>query len=91
MNKLGVSYNLFTGIELLEHSIKCIRKEVDYICVVYSLTSHRLEETKNSFIDELIEIKQKGLINEIIEYVPKKKQTRKRKRNTAKEFRITKM
>ena len=26
MNKLGVSYNLFTGIELLEHSIKCIKK-----------------------------------------------------------------
>ena len=72
MNKLGVSYNLFTGIELLEHSIKCIKKEVDYICVVYSLTSHRGEEPKNSFIYELIEIKEKGLINEIIEYIPDK-------------------
>ena len=72
MNKLGVSYNLFTGIELLEHSIKCIRKEVDYICVVYSLTSHRGDKPKRDFLDDLIELKTKGLVNEIIEYIPDK-------------------
>ena len=29
--KLGVSYNIFDGEELLENSIKSIRKNVDYI------------------------------------------------------------
>ena len=29
--RLGVSYNLFDGEELLEHSIRCIREKVDYI------------------------------------------------------------
>lgn len=78
MNKLGVAYNLFTGIELLEHSIKCIKKEVDYICVVYSLTSHRGEEPKSDFLDNLIELKTKGLVNEIIEYIPDKTNTQKK-------------
>ena len=34
-NKLGVSYNLFNGEELLEASIKSIRQNVDYINVIY--------------------------------------------------------
>ena len=59
MNKLGVAYNLFTGFELLEYSIKCILKEVDYICVVYSLTSHRGDKPKSDFLDDLIELKTK--------------------------------
>ena len=33
--KLGVSYNLFDGEELLESSIKSIRDNVDYVSVVY--------------------------------------------------------
>ena len=38
--KLGVSYNLFDGEELLENSIKCIRDSVDHISVVYQSTSN---------------------------------------------------
>ena len=38
--KLGVSYNLFDGEELLEGSIKQIRSEVDYISVVYQEVSN---------------------------------------------------
>ena len=34
--KWGVSYSIFDGIELLEHSIKSIRNSCDYINVVYS-------------------------------------------------------
>ena len=29
--RLGVSYNVCDGEELLEHSIRCIREKVDYI------------------------------------------------------------
>ena len=38
--KLGVAYNVFDGIELLESSINNIRSEVDYICVIYQKTSN---------------------------------------------------
>jgi hypothetical protein len=33
--KLGVTYIVFDGIELLEHSIKQIREHVDYVNVIY--------------------------------------------------------
>ena len=32
---LGACYNLFDGEELLESSIKSVRAEVAYVCVVY--------------------------------------------------------
>ena len=38
--KLGVSYNIFDGEELLENSIKSIRENVDYISVVYQEVSN---------------------------------------------------
>ena len=69
-NRLGVAYNLFTGIELLRHSVDCIRNNVDYICVVYSLTSHRGEALDYSFMDELERLLKEKKIDEIIEYKP---------------------
>lgn len=33
--KLGVAYIVFDGVELLEHSIRQIRNQVDYIAVIY--------------------------------------------------------
>ena len=33
--KLGACYNVFDGHELLEYSIKAIRSEVAFVCVVY--------------------------------------------------------
>lgn len=38
--KLGISYNLFNGNELLETSLKQMRKNADYIVLVYSNYSH---------------------------------------------------
>ena len=38
--KLGVSYNVFDGEELLESSIKSIRDNVDHISVVYQTISN---------------------------------------------------
>ena len=35
--KWGVSYSIFDGIELLEHSVKSIRNSCNYINVVYSI------------------------------------------------------
>lgn len=67
-NKLGVAYNLFTGIELLEHSIKCIRNSVDYICVVYSFTSHRNQHLDYSFMPILERLLKLKLIDEIVEF-----------------------
>jgi len=66
-NKLGVAYNLFTGFELLEHSINSIRSSVDYICVVFSLTSTKGKAIEYDFMPEL---KTKGLINDIVQYIP---------------------
>ena len=40
MMKLGVSYNIFDGEELLEGSIKQIKDQVDYISVVYQTISN---------------------------------------------------
>jgi hypothetical protein len=38
--RLGISYNVFDGEELLESSIKLIRDNVDFISVVYQTTSN---------------------------------------------------
>jgi hypothetical protein len=69
-NKLGVSYNLFTGFELLEYSIKNIRDSVDYICVIYSLTSHHGQPFPYNFLPELKILKEDGLIDDMIEFKP---------------------
>lgn len=72
-NKLGVAYNLFTGYELLKHSINCVRSNVDYICVVYSLCSHRGDKLNYSFMSELERLLKEKKIDEIIEYKPTEK------------------
>ena len=38
--KLGCAYNIFDGEEMLPHSLKNLRPMVDYICVVYQITSN---------------------------------------------------
>ena len=38
--KVGISYNLFDGEELLEASIKSVRDNVDYISIVYQTESN---------------------------------------------------
>jgi hypothetical protein len=69
--KIGVSYNLFDGEELLEGSIKCIRDEVDYISVVYQKVSNFGNHCSDELIPLLNELKNKGLIDELFEYRPK--------------------
>ncbi len=72
--KLGASYNLFDGEELLEPSILSIRKNVDYINVVYQNISNFGEQATSSLEESLIKLKQKGLIDKIIKYTADLKQ-----------------
>jgi hypothetical protein len=68
--KVGVSYNLFDGEELLPFSINCIRKKVHHISVVYQKISN-LGNPANADIEEKLEkLKRDGLIDEIYLYVP---------------------
>ncbi len=68
--KLGISYNLFDGEELLEGSINCIRKHVDFISVVYQRVSNFGNEANPNLVDDLIRMQSNGLVDELYEYTP---------------------
>lgn len=68
--KLGVSYNVFDGEELLEGSIKQIKNCVDYVSVVYQKKSNYGDVCTNTLLDTLNNLKEKGLVDELIEYIP---------------------
>jgi hypothetical protein len=69
--KIGVSYNIFDGEELLEGSIKQIRNLVDYISVVYQTTSN-FGNPANPELPTLLErLKTDGLVDELFDYKPK--------------------
>lgn len=68
--KLGVSYNLFDGEELLESSIKSIRSNVDYISVVYQTQSNFGNPCSEELLPLLTRLESEGLIDELFEYRP---------------------
>jgi len=68
--KIGASYNLFDGEELLEFSIMSIRDSVDYISVVYQTESNVGNYTNTNVIPLLINLKESGLIDELVYYQP---------------------
>lgn len=68
--KWGVPYSVFDGEELLEASIKTIRKEVDYINVVYQLKSWFGNDANLNLYQYLKTLYDKGLIDELIEFKP---------------------
>lgn len=69
--KFGVSYNVFSdSIELLEPSIKNIRKSVDYISIIYQTISN-IGQTSTIDIESIVKkLKSDGLVDEIIKYTP---------------------
>ena len=67
--KLGVSYNVWDGEELLEYSIKSIRENVDYISVVYQSVSNFGVPCNEGLVPLLNKLKEVGLIDEVVEYV----------------------
>lgn len=68
--KIGVSYNVFDGEELLESSIKSIRDNVDYVSVVYQTESNFGNPCSDELIPLLEKLKSEGLIDELFEYRP---------------------
>ncbi len=72
-SKWGVSYSVFDGEELLESSIKSIRSEVDYVNVVYQTKSWYGNPAAESLVPYLQKLKNDGLIDELIEYIPNMK------------------
>ncbi len=69
--KLGISYNLFDGEELLEYSIQSVRGSADHINVVYQKTSNWGEPCSENLEDLLSDLVQKKLIDKIYCYTPK--------------------
>jgi ribosomal protein S17E len=69
--KLGVSYNVFDGEELLEGSIKSIRNSVDYISVVYQKTSNFGNPCSDNLVNILNDLINKKLVDSIVEYETK--------------------
>jgi hypothetical protein len=68
--KLGVSYNLFDGEELLESSIKSIRGNVDHISVVYQTVSNFGNPCDDGLVPLLEKLLSEGLIDELFPYKP---------------------
>lgn len=66
--KLGISYNLFDGEELLESSILSVRKEAYHINVIYQTTSYYGNKANDNLESHLKHLKEKGLIDEIYHY-----------------------
>lgn len=73
--KFGVSYSVFDGEYLLEPNIRAIRSEVDYVNVVYQLRSWYGNLADENLLPYLQDLKAKGLIDELIEYVPNLQQS----------------
>lgn len=68
--KVGVSYNLFDGEELLPASIKAIRDKVQYINVVYQTTSNLGNPASPDIVEKLEIMKNEGLIDDLYHYEP---------------------
>lgn len=66
--KLGVTYSLFNGEEMLCGSITAIRDQVDYINVVYQTHSWFGVEANPDMVLMLNKLKKDGFLDNIIEY-----------------------
>lgn len=68
--KLGISYNVFDGEELLEGSIRSIRNQVDYVSVVYQDISNYGRKAAPSQLEVLNHLVKMGYINELYKFNP---------------------
>lgn len=66
--KIGVSYCVFDGIELLEYSIGQIRNSVDYVHVAYQDRSWTGDTVLPADIEKLHALKKVGLIDELANF-----------------------
>lgn len=68
--KIGVSYNVFDGEELLKGSLEQIRGFADHISVVYQDVSNFGNRSSRDLKQLLMEFKSAGLVDQIQLYVP---------------------
>tara|TARA_R110000851_G_scaffold244302_1_gene397130 strand:- start:2094 stop:2864 length:771 start_codon:yes stop_codon:yes gene_type:complete len=68
--KIGVSYNIFDGEELLEGSINTIKDSVDHITVVFQRISNFGAKCSDNIIHLLRSLKERGLVHRVVEYTP---------------------
>jgi hypothetical protein len=68
--KLGISYNVFDGEELLEGSLKLVRRYADYISIIYQTLSNLNRPCSPSLESSIFAIKKSGLVEELITYRP---------------------
>jgi hypothetical protein len=64
----GVSYSVWDGEELLEGSLRSIRRETDYINVVYQTHSWYGKPASEGLLPLLHRLQAEGLIDELLEY-----------------------
>jgi hypothetical protein len=68
--RVGVAYNLFDGEELLEYSIKSIRKNVDFVVVVWQKISNHGESCNPEVPALLDRLVAEGLVDKLYLYEP---------------------
>jgi len=68
--RLGVSYNAFSGCELLELSIRQIRKLVDYIVIVYQEKSWFGNSIRKEDRNIIFDLKRRGVVDDVVEFIP---------------------
>lgn len=68
--KLGISYGAFDGLELTEYTLKNMRSEVDFVCLVRQQIGYHgnsADPVDLEIIDYLLRI---GLADEVVDYTP---------------------
>mgnify|MGYP005995399967 CR=1 FL=1 len=67
--KLGISYNVFDGEEILPYAVSNLRSKADYIVVIYQTKSNYGNDYKEVEV-AVNELKEKGLVDEVYHYEP---------------------
>lgn len=67
--KLGISYVVFEGEELLEHVLRPIRNLIDFVSVVCVERSHIGERRGSDLREHLEKLKSEGLVDSILDQV----------------------
>ena len=70
IQKLGLTINFFDGSEHLKYILKEIRDEIDLVVCVWQQQSYCGNQISQEDYDEMLNLKQQGLIDEILEFVP---------------------
>lgn len=70
IKKLGLTINAFDASELLEQLISEIRDQLDWVAAIYQKRSYWGNPMSKEDMNEITRLKEKGLIDELIEFKP---------------------